>query len=102
MSGSQNPKNVSQNVTVEQDFTALRRGNTAISYQTSPCHDTNSYNVHLTDTLTLQNEVTQNKPVYRYLLPLHFPPAHFFIFPAVFILMLVNITFVCDQCREVS
>jgi hypothetical protein len=49
-------------------------GNTVISCQTSPCHDTNGHNVCLKDTPTLQNEVTQNnKPVYKSLLPLRFP-----------------------------
>ena len=49
------------------------RGNTVISCWTSPCHDMNGHNICLTDILTLQNEVTQNKPVYKYLLQLHVP-----------------------------
>ena len=68
MNGSQNPNNISQDVTVEQAVTVLRRGHTVISCRTT-CHDTNDHNVHLTDILTSQNEVTQNKPVYKSLLP---------------------------------
>ena len=73
------------------------RGNTVNSRWTAPCHDTTFFLLlYRRYRIKSQRTNQSTSPFCRYVSP----PAHFFIFPTMFIWMLVNIMFVCDQCRE--